>query len=248
MGLSRLTRFSLDAHKWLYAPVDCGCLLFRDEAGARSAFASNEADYIKVYEEAEAESFAFWDYGVELSRRFRALKIWMMLRYYGTRRVASAISEDNSLAAYMAERITAAEDFELLAPVELSICCFRYVPPALRASAGRRAAARSEELKRAESIERAHHARSTARRARYLQTRRCTEICPARLHTNSARRERYRPTLDIVREAASETNHREIGREGGSDKGERKEVNAPLFYPLPIPPPVFILCIVFHRV
>ena len=56
----------------------------------------------------------------------------MMLRYYGSKRVAAAISEDNALAAYMSERINAADDFELLAPVELSICCFRYLPKELR--------------------------------------------------------------------------------------------------------------------
>jgi aromatic-L-amino-acid/L-tryptophan decarboxylase len=128
-GIARADSVSLDPHKWLYAPVDCGCLLFRDAASAGRAFAHNDADYIKVHEEATDESFAFWDYGLELSRRFRALKIWMMLKYYGARRCAAAISEDNELAAYFAERVDEAEDFELLAPVELSICCFRYVPP-----------------------------------------------------------------------------------------------------------------------
>ena len=63
-----------------------------------------------------------------MSRRFRALKIWLMLRYYGTRRIAKAISKNNSLAEYLAQSIAASSDFELLAPVELSICCFRYVP------------------------------------------------------------------------------------------------------------------------
>lgn len=133
-GITRADSLSLDPHKWLYAPVDCGCLLFRDPAHARRAFLSNEADYIKVQEETTDESFAFWDYGVELSRRFRALKIWMMLSYYGARRIRASVSDDNDLAAYMAERVRMAEDFELLAPVELSICCFRYVPPAVRAA------------------------------------------------------------------------------------------------------------------
>ncbi|HYY59333.1 MAG TPA: pyridoxal-dependent decarboxylase [Pyrinomonadaceae bacterium] len=132
-GIERADSLALDPHKWLYAPVDCGCLLFRDPARARLAFLSEEADYIRVHEETDDESFAFWDYGVELSRRFRALKVWMMLSYYGARRVRAAVSEDNDLAAYFAERIDGSEDFELLAPVELSICCFRYVPPAVRA-------------------------------------------------------------------------------------------------------------------
>ena len=131
-GIERADSVSLDPHKWLYAPVDCGCLLFRDPVKARRAFLADDADYIKVHEETTDESFAFWDYGIELSRRFRALKIWMMLCYYGARRIRAAVSDDNDLAAYLAERVHLAEDFELLAPVELSICCFRYVPPAVR--------------------------------------------------------------------------------------------------------------------
>jgi glutamate/tyrosine decarboxylase-like PLP-dependent enzyme len=131
-GLERADSVSLDPHKWLYVPLDCGCLLFRDEAQARSAFSFDEADYIKVHEQNAEESFAFWNYGPELSRRFRALKIWLTLRYYGTRRIARAISEDNALAAYLAQAIEEADDFELLAPPELSICCFRFVPPRLQ--------------------------------------------------------------------------------------------------------------------
>jgi glutamate/tyrosine decarboxylase-like PLP-dependent enzyme len=131
-GISRADSLSLDPHKWLYAPIDTGCLLVRDPEQARRAFQAGEADYIKVHEEATDESHTFWDYGIELSRRFRALKVWMMLSYYGARRVRASVSEDNELAAYMGERIDEAEDFELLAPVELSICCFRYVPPGVR--------------------------------------------------------------------------------------------------------------------
>ncbi|MGI9106281.1 MAG: pyridoxal phosphate-dependent decarboxylase family protein [Pyrinomonadaceae bacterium] len=129
-GIEEADSVALDPHKWLYAPVDCGCLLFRDLLRARAAWTGDgEADYIKIFAETETESFAFFDYGMELSRRFRALKIWMMLRYYGTERVAAAIAEDNALAAYFGAAVEAAEDFELLAPVALSICCFRYVPP-----------------------------------------------------------------------------------------------------------------------
>ena len=127
-GLDRANSVSLDPHKWLYVPVDAGCLLFRDAATAKSAFSTEEADYIKTHGYVDEEAFAFWDYGVELSRRFRALKVWLTLQYYGTHRLAEAISQDNSLAAYLGELVSEADDFELLAPVELSICCFRYVP------------------------------------------------------------------------------------------------------------------------
>lgn len=135
-GLDRADSISLDPHKWLYVPIDSGCLLFRDEAQARAAFSSDEADYIKVHEQNADESFAFWNYGPELSRRFRALKIWMTLRYYGVRRIAEAISEDNALAAYLGQCVEQAEDFELLARPELSICCFRYLPKDLQSNSG----------------------------------------------------------------------------------------------------------------
>ena len=127
-GLERADSVSLDPHKWLYVPVDAGCLLFRDTHAARAPFSTDEADYIKTHGYTDEEAFAFWDYGVELSRRFRALKVWMTLQYYGSRRIADAISEDIDLAAYLGEVVSNANDFELLAPVELSICCFRYVP------------------------------------------------------------------------------------------------------------------------
>lgn len=127
-GLERADSVSLDPHKWLYVPVDAGCLLFRDAAAARAAFSTEDADYIKTHGYSDEEAFAFWDYGVELSRRFRALKVWLTLQYYGTRRIAEAVGKDISMAAYLGEVVSKADDFELLAPVELSICCFRYVP------------------------------------------------------------------------------------------------------------------------
>ena len=138
-GMERADSVSLDPHKWLYVPVDAGCLLFRDASAAMAAFNTEDADYIKTHGYSDEEAFAFWDYSVELSRRFRALKVWLTLQYYGTRRIAQAISEDISLAAYLGEVVSNADDFELLAPVELSICCFRYVP---------RAGMRDEELNR----------------------------------------------------------------------------------------------------
>ena len=131
-GLEEADSVSLDPHKWLYTPLDCGCLLYREPARAREAFAGTEEGYIKIFEQSEEEAHAFWDYGVELSRPFRALKVWAILSYYGARRVSASIAEDCALAAYMAERVKESEEFEPLAPVTLGICCFRYVPKGLR--------------------------------------------------------------------------------------------------------------------
>ncbi|MBV9924381.1 MAG: aminotransferase class V-fold PLP-dependent enzyme [Acidobacteria bacterium] len=131
-GIEEADSVSLDPHKWLYTPLGCGCLLFREPERARAAFAGTEEGYIKVFEREEAEAFAFWDYGTELSRPFRALKVWATLSYYGAERIAAAIEGDCRVAEYMAERVGASADFELLAPVTLGICCFRYVPEAAR--------------------------------------------------------------------------------------------------------------------
>ena len=128
-GIEGADSVSLDPHKWLFVPVDAGCLLFRDPVAAATAFSTEDADYIKVHGLTEDAAFAYWDYGVELSRRFRALKVWLTLGYYGARRIAEVVSENNSLAAYLGELVSQADDFELLAPPELSICCFRYVLP-----------------------------------------------------------------------------------------------------------------------
>jgi aromatic-L-amino-acid/L-tryptophan decarboxylase len=136
-GLQLADSVSLDPHKWLYVPVDAGCLLFRDPNPVKATFSTEDADYIKVHGHSDDEAFAYWDYGVELSRRFRALKVWLTLSYYGVRRIAAAVSSDISLAAYLGELVFAAEDFELLAPVELSICCFRYVPAGWKTSDAR---------------------------------------------------------------------------------------------------------------
>ena len=131
-GLAEADSVSLDPHKWLYTPLGAGCLLLREPERARAAYAGTEEGYIKVFEREEDEAFAFWDYGTELSRPFRAFKVWAVLSYYGARRVAAAIEDDCALADYMAERVRASEDFELMSEPVLGICCFRHVPARAR--------------------------------------------------------------------------------------------------------------------
>ena len=124
-GLDRADSLSLDPHKWLYAPLDAGCLLVRDTNSLRRAF-SEGADYIDVVADRDMSEFAYWDHGPELSRRFRALKIWLMLKMHGARAIQQAIDSNIAVARHLAETIASSADFELLAPVPLSIVCFRY--------------------------------------------------------------------------------------------------------------------------
>lgn len=122
---------ALDPHKWLYLPVDCGCVIYRDAQTARDTFAQ-ESDYTRVLGYEADEAFAFWDYGPELSRRFRALKVWMLLKGVGLRRLGEAIEKDLACARHFQSLVRGSDDFEMLAPVELSIFCFRYVPQGLK--------------------------------------------------------------------------------------------------------------------
>jgi glutamate/tyrosine decarboxylase-like PLP-dependent enzyme len=126
-GINGADSVALDPHKWLYLPVDCGCVIYRNPEHARAAFA-HDADYTRVIGQEADEAFAFWDYGPELSRRFRALKVWMLLRGVGLRALSDSIEKDLSCARHLESLVRASHDFEMLAPVELSIFCFRHVP------------------------------------------------------------------------------------------------------------------------
>ncbi|MDH4066012.1 MAG: aminotransferase class V-fold PLP-dependent enzyme, partial [Acidobacteriota bacterium] len=133
-ALGRADSLSLDPHKWLFAPLDAGCLLVRDPAHLGRAFAQGAA-YVDVIADRDMSEFAFWDHGPELSRRFRALKIWFILKIHGTRAIRQAIEQNIGVARHLADILDRSPDFERLAPVPLSIVCFRYVPPHLRGGA-----------------------------------------------------------------------------------------------------------------
>jgi aromatic-L-amino-acid/L-tryptophan decarboxylase len=130
-SITRADSVALDPHKWLYLPVDCGCILYRDPETARTTFA-HEAEYTRVIGHGADEAFAFWDYGPELSRRFRALKVWMLLKGVGLRALGDAIEKDLACARHFEKLIKESNDFEMLAPVELSIFCFRHLPAHLK--------------------------------------------------------------------------------------------------------------------
>lgn len=130
-ALGRADSLSLDPHKWLFAPLDVGCLLVRDPKRLRQAFTQGAA-YIDVIANADMPEYAFWDYSPELSRRFRALKIWFILKCHGARAIRAAIDGNIAVARRLAALIDASDDFERLAPVPLSIVCFRYLPPSRR--------------------------------------------------------------------------------------------------------------------
>jgi len=146
-GMDQADSISLDPHKWLYQPLDCGCLLYRMEARAQRAF-SHTGDYAQSYFTHSVENFQFFDESMELSRRFRALKLWLSLRYHGLTKFRESIRNDLDLASYFASRVDAEPELERLAPVPLSAVCFRYVPQNAAASDDQLRELNSEILRR----------------------------------------------------------------------------------------------------
>jgi len=124
-GLELADSISLDPHKWLYQPLDCGCLLYRSPEAARKAF-SHTGDYARTLSADPIEAFAFFEESIELSRRFRALKLWLSLRYHGFAAFRESIARDLGHARRLAGAIRRDPYLELLAPVELSAVCFRH--------------------------------------------------------------------------------------------------------------------------
>ena len=118
---------ALDPHKWLYGPMGCGCVLYKDPETARAAF-THDAEYTRRIGLVRDEAFAFWDYGPELSRPFRALDLWLLIKYVGAATLAAAVESNLACAKHLEKLVEASDDFEMLAPVELSIFCFRHKP------------------------------------------------------------------------------------------------------------------------
>ena len=125
-GLAKADSLALDPHKWLYQSLDCGCLLHRDVDAARAAFA-HTGDYVRPLAEDPIESHAYFEESIELSRRFRALKLWFSLTYHGMASFRDSIKSDLDHAQRLGMQIASTPDLEIMAPIELSAVCFRYV-------------------------------------------------------------------------------------------------------------------------
>ncbi len=127
-GVDRADSLVVNPHKWLFVPMDCSVLLYRDPSAFRAAF-SLVPPYLMTPEDDVARNLM--DYGVALGRRFRSLKLWFVLRWFGRDRIAAMIEHHVDLAAAFAGWIDAADDWQRLAPAPMSTVLYRHVPPAL---------------------------------------------------------------------------------------------------------------------
>jgi glutamate/tyrosine decarboxylase-like PLP-dependent enzyme len=127
-GIEKADSLAFDFHKWLYVNYEVGCVLIRDGDVHRNAF-SMSANYLLSHEKGLAagpESFA--NFGMELSRGFKALKVWMSLKEHGIEKYQRMVRQNIQQARFLSELVHNSKDLELLADVPLNIVCFRYNP------------------------------------------------------------------------------------------------------------------------
>jgi aromatic-L-amino-acid decarboxylase len=133
-GASRADSLVVNPHKWLFTPFDLSAFFTRHRPTLKEAF-SLVPEYLRTSEAGTVESLM--DTGIQLGRRFRALKLWMVLRYFGADGVRGRLAEHVRLAHVFASWVRGSSRFQLMAPTPLSVVCFRLLP---RAKAGDEAA------------------------------------------------------------------------------------------------------------
>lgn len=129
-GIERADSVALDLHKWMHIPFEAGCVVVRREAAHREAFSLTPEYLAREAEAGGLASGAFWfsDYGLQLTRQFRALKVWMSIQEHGLARLGRMMSRNVQQAGYLGRLIAAEAKLELTAPIGLDIVCFRYNP------------------------------------------------------------------------------------------------------------------------
>ena len=127
-GVEEADSLAFDLHKWMYLPFAVGCVLVRDAEAHVRTFAAKQNYFGDTESGVIGGGLPFADRGIELTRSFRALKVWMSLKAHGVAKYARLIEQNVAQAGYLAELIAAAPDLELLAPVLLNVVCFRLRP------------------------------------------------------------------------------------------------------------------------
>ena len=130
-GIEQADSIAIDLHKWLQVPFEAGCALVRDRQRHRSTFALTP-EYLEKTERGLASGpLWFSEYGLQLSRGFRALKVWLSFKEHGADRYAELIDRNIAQARALAALVEAAPDLELMAPVVINIVCLRFNPGGL---------------------------------------------------------------------------------------------------------------------
>jgi aromatic-L-amino-acid/L-tryptophan decarboxylase len=128
-GIEYADTFVFNPHKWMFTNFDCSAYFVRDAEALTKTF-DIHPEYLKTKEENEVNNYRDW--GVQLGRRFRSLKLWFVIRTYGVEGIRKAVQNHMHLANEIARKIDEAPDFERLAPVPLNTICFCYTPAGMR--------------------------------------------------------------------------------------------------------------------
>jgi glutamate/tyrosine decarboxylase-like PLP-dependent enzyme len=126
-GLERADSLAFDLHKWMSVNFDAGCVLVRNPEAHMKSFAVAGSYLAALPGGVAVGGYLFSDLGVDLSRGFRALKVWMSIKAYGFDKYARMIEKNVAQAAYLASLVDKSDRLELVAPVPLNVVCFRYV-------------------------------------------------------------------------------------------------------------------------
>jgi glutamate/tyrosine decarboxylase-like PLP-dependent enzyme len=127
-GIERADSLAFDLHKWGYLPFECACVLVRDPELHRATFATSASYLGATARGVIAGGLPFAERGLDLTRGFKALKLWLSLKAHGSRAIGQVIEQNVAHARYLADAIEAHPELELLAPVPLNVVCFRYAP------------------------------------------------------------------------------------------------------------------------
>lgn len=130
-GMEAADSLGFDLHKWMYLPFEAACVLVRDARVHRAAFSMSATYLAETTRGVIAGGLPFADLGVDLTRGFKALKVWMSLKAHGVGTIARLIEQNVAQARYLAGLVEADPALELLAPVPLNVVCFRYAPGGL---------------------------------------------------------------------------------------------------------------------
>jgi glutamate/tyrosine decarboxylase-like PLP-dependent enzyme len=134
-GMERADSIAVDLHKWGYLPFEVGLALVRDAEAHRATFTTSSRYLDATPRGIVAGGFPFADLGVQLSRGFRALKVWMSLKAQGADAWGRLVEQNVAQARHLSARVQAEPRLELVAPAPLNVVCFRYVAPGLDAAA-----------------------------------------------------------------------------------------------------------------
>jgi glutamate/tyrosine decarboxylase-like PLP-dependent enzyme len=130
-GIEEADSIAFDLHKWLYVPIEAGCVLVRNAEAHRTPF-SPPAPYLASFDRGVSTGAHFFGgLGPQLTRSFRALKVWLALQSYGTAKFGRLVEQNVRQARLLCELIEKSEMLELVAPAPLNVVCFRYLMPAV---------------------------------------------------------------------------------------------------------------------